>query len=244
MNKHYLKILIIVLALSVFLIANAALAQDIGTGNNGTVQQIAGQGFFKTDASVANDSFLETFIGQLIAISLGFLGTLFLCFIIYSGIQWMTSGGEEEKIKQAKTRLKNATMGLALIFFSFIIANTVFNFFFQQSGGSQFCQNDNDCHGYEICQNNICAPKACQTDDDCGAYEFICQGTICVQREQPGNVRCEENEDCPDMKPLCQSFLGMDRINIKWCTCDTQRGPACPNGYHCVEKAIGANACE
>ena len=59
---------------------------------------------------------------------------LFLAFIIYSGIQWMTGGGNEEKVEKAKTRIKNAVLGLALVFFSWIITNIVFLFLYQQAG--------------------------------------------------------------------------------------------------------------
>lgn len=206
------------LALSVFLIAGAVVAQNIGVGNNGIVEKIAGQGFFKTDASVANETFLETVIGQIIAIFLGFLGILFLCFIIYSGIQWMTSGGEEEKITQAKTRIKNATIGLALIFFSFIIANTVYTFFYNQTqtpaAPQQHCAGDNDCPQGQICLNTgLCAPAE--------------------------GHNCRRNNDCPPNQPVCASFG-----DVYWCTCSSDND--CSNLHdtpYCYERNLRTNIC-
>ncbi|MCR4280443.1 MAG: hypothetical protein NUV82_03405, partial [Candidatus Komeilibacteria bacterium] len=46
---------------------------------------------------------------------LGFLGIIFMIFIIVAGIQWMTAGGNSESIKKAKDRLVNAVIGLVII---------------------------------------------------------------------------------------------------------------------------------
>ncbi|QQG52473.1 MAG: Ig-like domain-containing protein [Candidatus Falkowbacteria bacterium] len=53
-------------------------------------------------------------VGRIIQIILSFLGVIILGLIIYAGFLWMTSNGEEDKISQAKTILKNATIGLAV----------------------------------------------------------------------------------------------------------------------------------
>lgn len=107
-------------------------AQSIGFDNdgNGTINVIASTGFFNTD--IAGEAFLDTTFGQLIAIFLGFLGAVFLALIIYSGFQWMTAGGNEEKMEEAKKRILNAALGFGLIFFAYIITNLVFNLIYKQ----------------------------------------------------------------------------------------------------------------
>lgn len=60
-------------------------------------------------------------IGQLISYVLAFLGVVFLVIVVYSGIQWMTAGGNEETIKKARTRLVNATVGLAIVMGAYAI---------------------------------------------------------------------------------------------------------------------------
>ena len=52
---------------------------------------------------------------------LGFLGLFFLVSIIYAGFAWMTSGGGEDKIGEAKKRLKNSIVGMIIVLAAFII---------------------------------------------------------------------------------------------------------------------------
>jgi amino acid transporter len=46
---------------------------------------------------------------------LGLLGTIFLVYIVYAGYLWMTAGGEEQQIEEAKKHLKNGIIGLIII---------------------------------------------------------------------------------------------------------------------------------
>ncbi|MBM3205090.1 hypothetical protein FJZ48_03895 [Candidatus Uhrbacteria bacterium] len=71
----------------------------------------------------AND--LPTLIGNIINVALGFMGIVLLGYLLYAGFLWMTSGGEDEKVKQAKTMIRNAVIGLVLIVSSFAIANFI-----------------------------------------------------------------------------------------------------------------------
>jgi hypothetical protein len=52
---------------------------------------------------------------RIINVILGFLGLIVLALIVFSGFQWMTSGGDEKKIGDAKKRLTNAIIGLIII---------------------------------------------------------------------------------------------------------------------------------
>jgi TRAP-type C4-dicarboxylate transport system permease small subunit len=47
-------------------------------------------------------------------------------FIIWGGITYMAAGADEEKAKQAKTRIKNAIIGSFVIFGVGIILQTIF----------------------------------------------------------------------------------------------------------------------
>jgi hypothetical protein len=62
---------------------------------------------------------------DIINIVLGFVGLIFLIMVIISGIQWMISGGNEEKVASAKKRLINSTIGVAIILCAYIIANGI-----------------------------------------------------------------------------------------------------------------------
>jgi len=62
-----------------------------------------------------------------VALTLLFLVGIVLAiiFIIYSGIQWTMSGGDKQKLQNARNRLVYAIVGLLVISLSFIILNNV-----------------------------------------------------------------------------------------------------------------------
>ncbi|MBI2644643.1 hypothetical protein HYW94_00490 [Candidatus Uhrbacteria bacterium] len=49
---------------------------------------------------------IVVYIGNIIAVVLGFLGVVMIGLIIYSGILWMTASGNDEKIKTAQGHLR------------------------------------------------------------------------------------------------------------------------------------------
>ena len=71
-------------------------------------------------------------IGIIISYMLAFLGVIFLVLVIYSGFQWMTAGGNEEKVENSKKRIIQASIGLALVLFSYMIVYWVIMFFYSQ----------------------------------------------------------------------------------------------------------------
>lgn len=50
---------------------------------------------------------------------------LFIFMILISAIQWITSGGEKEKIAGAQGRLTNAVIGLVILGLAWVIAATL-----------------------------------------------------------------------------------------------------------------------
>ena len=98
----------------------------------GLIRDPALEAGYQTGGKIANDIFLNTLTGELIAYILGFVGLIFLIIIIYSGIQWMTAGGNEEKVENSKKRIIQASIGLALVLFSYMIVYWVIMFFYSQ----------------------------------------------------------------------------------------------------------------
>lgn len=66
-------------------------------------------------------------LGRIIRGLLGFLGVIFLILIMYGGILWMTSAGNEERISKAKKILANSAIGLFIIVVSFALATFIFD---------------------------------------------------------------------------------------------------------------------
>jgi hypothetical protein len=65
-------------------------------------------------------------IGRIIKGALGVVGSLALLMFIFGGLTWMTSGGNEEKIKKGKGILIWAVLGIVTIFTSYSVLNLVF----------------------------------------------------------------------------------------------------------------------
>jgi len=83
-----------------------------------------GVGAFGAQTSLGNKPIQET-IANLINIALGFLGILSVLIILWGGFGWMTSGGEEAKVKAAKGRIIQGIIGLVIILSSWAIATFV-----------------------------------------------------------------------------------------------------------------------
>jgi len=58
---------------------------------------------------------------------LGFIGLMAVNMIIFSGYQWMTASGNEEKVTQAKKIMKYAIIGLIITLFSYILTSFIFS---------------------------------------------------------------------------------------------------------------------
>ena len=63
-------------------------------------------------------------VAQIIQVSLGLLGIVAIAFIVYAGYLWLTSGGNEEQVKNAQQTIFRAVIGLLIIFSAYSI--TVF----------------------------------------------------------------------------------------------------------------------
>jgi len=68
---------------------------------------------------------LPQLIGNLINIFLSVLGIIFIVLVVYAGWLYLTSGGEEEKVKKAKRLLGQAIIGLIIIIAAYAIAGFV-----------------------------------------------------------------------------------------------------------------------
>jgi len=57
----------------------------------------------------------------------GFLGILAVLVILYGGFKWMTAGGDDDKVGDAKKLIINGIIGLIIILSAYAIATFVFN---------------------------------------------------------------------------------------------------------------------
>jgi hypothetical protein len=60
-------------------------------------------------------------IGYFIQVILGFIGGLATLFIIYGGFLWITAGGNEEQLKNAKKIITNSALGISVVVIAYLL---------------------------------------------------------------------------------------------------------------------------
>ncbi|MEK7123166.1 MAG: hypothetical protein AAB855_04925 [Patescibacteria group bacterium] len=65
---------------------------------------------------------IGTVVGNIIFVILGLLGVIFVILLTYSGFLWLTSAGEEEKVKKAQGLIVNSIIGVFIVIAAYTIA--------------------------------------------------------------------------------------------------------------------------
>lgn len=78
-----------------------------------------------TDTSTPDETTIATIIGQFINVALGFAGVVFVVLILYGGWLWGTARGNEEQVLQAEKLIRNAVLGVVVVFAVFTISRFV-----------------------------------------------------------------------------------------------------------------------
>jgi len=68
---------------------------------------------------------LPKIIGNIINVALSFIGVIMLCYFLYAGFLYLTSGGSKEKVESAKKIMMTTIIGLLIVVASYAIANFV-----------------------------------------------------------------------------------------------------------------------
>lgn len=72
-----------------------------------------------------NVSSPQALIGKIINSILGVVGSLALLMFVYGGLTWMTSSGNQEKVKKGRDIIVWSAIGLAVIFISYALTRFV-----------------------------------------------------------------------------------------------------------------------
>jgi hypothetical protein len=117
-----LFILTPVLAFSFSLPALAAANIDpyFNGGNNGTAN-----GFANDSGLPGSGTNLYATITKIISFVMGFLGIIAVIVILIAGFKWMTAGGNEDKVGEAKKLLVAGLIGLIIVILAYAIATFV-----------------------------------------------------------------------------------------------------------------------
>jgi hypothetical protein len=104
-----------------------------GSKSKDYLEKIGEEGF-KTSGPPEEGTLQKT-IFKIINYVLGFLGIVFIALIIYGGLVWMTSMGNEQKIEQARKILINAAIGLAIVLAAYALSVFIFQVLLKSTGG-------------------------------------------------------------------------------------------------------------
>lgn len=77
-------------------------------------------------------------VASIIRTILGFLGVISLILLLYSGFEWMTSMGNDQKVGDAKKRIWYTIIGLVIILMAYAITTFVFEVVYETSTGRFF----------------------------------------------------------------------------------------------------------
>lgn len=83
--------------------------------------------FIETNSLDLIGTTLQDFIGRIIQLLMGVIGTIALVMIIYGGGLWMTAAGSSEKEGRAMKIMFTAGIGVVIILSSYAIVTFVFN---------------------------------------------------------------------------------------------------------------------
>ncbi len=130
-NSKKIKIFIfcfLILFIGNFFIFNLVEAKlfDAGSDTRKYLQLIGEHGYEETSALGPNTSF-KAVIFKIINISLTFIGIIFVILIIYGGFLWMTSQGNDDQVRKARTIIIRSAIGLFIVLASLSITWFVFN---------------------------------------------------------------------------------------------------------------------
>ena len=74
----------------------------------------------------ANKNTVTEYIGLAVSVFLSLLGVIFVGLMIYAGYNWMTAGGNEEKVSEAGKTIKWALIGIIVLIGVYAIWHFVF----------------------------------------------------------------------------------------------------------------------
>lgn len=78
-----------------------------------------------TDAGTLTSQDVRTTVSNIINVALGLLGIIAVVIILIGGFTWMTAGGNDEKVGEAKNLIMAGVIGLIIIFAAWSIARFV-----------------------------------------------------------------------------------------------------------------------
>ena len=105
-------------------IVGAQPAKGEGAGGAGSISA-EDLGLYYGEASGLGTQSLQATITSIIRVALSLLGIVALVIVLMGGFKWMTAGGSEDKVKEAKRLIFQGIIGMAIVLSAFAITTFV-----------------------------------------------------------------------------------------------------------------------
>lgn len=134
--KKILIFSILILSLSFWLLpltlqAQTDITDDVSAGEATSenriinrLQSIGSSSGYNTDSQTAS---VPRIVGLIINALLSLTGVIFIILTVYAGFNWMTSEGNEEKVKKSISTIKASVIGLIVTLSAWTIWNFIFD---------------------------------------------------------------------------------------------------------------------
>lgn len=103
-------------------LVSSVMAQSVGS-NVPLVNPIGGS--VKNGGNKQGIINVQDLVGKGLTVVLGVMGSITLLAFVYGGYMWLTSAGNDEKVRAGTDTLMYSTIGLFIIFGAYAILNTI-----------------------------------------------------------------------------------------------------------------------
>lgn len=132
-----MKKFLVFIFLLFFVAAGFLIINPVGAADNPAGQDDIFNNLNTAAGPLSGGTDLMNLIGNIIRVFLGILGVVAVCYIIYGGYLWLTAQGNDSQVTKAKGIIKNALIGVVVIFASWAIAEFVISRMAEATTGEQ-----------------------------------------------------------------------------------------------------------
>lgn len=132
MNKLFysLGVAALVVLTASFLATPLLAADNLSTGDKldnigDRLENFSGKSGVGFDSATIDEYSIFVLIGTYVEYAMAFVGLVLGIIIVYAAYLWLTAGGNEDQVTKAKSLLRNAIIGLVIVFAAAIITQYI-----------------------------------------------------------------------------------------------------------------------
>lgn len=138
--KHFHKLATAAVALS--MVVGGFVQPAFALGTNTDPNSILNPGDLglqqiNQSAGLGSNSIYQT-VGKFIQLALTLVGVIAIILVIFGGFKWMTAGGSEEKVEEAKKVLYSGAIGVVIIFSAYALTTFIIGALIKSTGATGF----------------------------------------------------------------------------------------------------------